>query len=658
MTARAFGAVVLWVLLGQPVLVLAACAPAARSIFPASGTVGTDVVATVTGEALNGATVTVLGDLGLTAAVQTTSALQVTLHLVSDPTATPGERILTLETPGGSAAVSFTVNPAGGPIVDGVSPPLVATLGLPLDVTVTGSNLSGITASSIAISGSGVSVAAANPAPDGTSLALTFAVDAAAALGTHAVTLSNGVGSVLLELYVQRPAPSVTLVSPAAGDVGATVPITITGTNLTGAALVITGSGVTVGDVVTPDDQTITATLTIASTATASTEPRLLIVTTESGQTTIEFFVVAAGTPTVTGVVPGAGEPGQTVAVTLHGLHLTGTTGVTTGTADLTAQNVTTVDDQTVTLDVVVAVAAATAVDHTLTLVPGGGTGTFRVIPAGTPFFNAARPPFGNRGSLIIVKFDGVNLGTTTSVVLSGPKITESNPLGLDARTAQVTLDIDPTAPVGFRDVTLTTTGGMFTRSPGFRVNVPGQVPSVTDVTPTLLQPGTTTSMTVTGSNLTGGSVLVTGPGATVTNVAVDPTGTTITFDLTLAADAPAETRAVIVVTQNGTARCNIASDPTPPPFTPAKLVKPGALFTVDSTAFRLFVFEFSINDLFIPSLRTAAIPNANGSLTLDRQQTVQIEEAFREAHKGAVRVRAVTATNRIATSTAMVIRR
>jgi hypothetical protein len=323
-----------------------------------------------------------------------------------------------------------------------------------------------------------------------------------------------------------------------------------------------------------------------------------------------------------------------------------------------TAQNVTTVDDQTVTLDVMVAVAAATAVDHTLTLVPGGGTGTFRVIPAGTPFFNAARPPFGNRGSLIIVKFDGVNLGTTTSIVLSGPKITESNPLGLDARTAQVTLDIDPTASVGFRDVTLTTTGGMFTRSPGFRVNIPGQVPSITDVTPTLVQPGTTTSMTVTGSNLAGGSVLVTGPGATVTNIVVDPTGTMITFDLTLAPDAPAESRAVIVVTQNGTARCGIASDPTPPPFTPAKLVKPGALFTVDSTAFRLFVFEFSINDLFTPGLRTVAISDADGSLTLDRQQTVQIEQAFREEHKGMVRVRAFTATNRVGVSTASVIRR
>jgi hypothetical protein len=254
-----------------------------------------------------------------------------------------------------------------------------------------------------------------------------------------------------------------------------------------------------------------------------------------------------------------------------------------------------------------------------------------------------------------------VNLGTIvpgTGIQLSGPKITESNALALSPTTVQATLDIDPTASVGFRDVTVTTSAGFFTRSAAFRVNIPGQVPTITDVTPTLVQPGTTTSMTITGSNLLGGAVLVTGPGATVTNVVVDPTGTTITFDLTLAADAPAEIRGVIVVTPNGIARCNIATAAAEPPLVAAKLVKTGALFTVTSSAFRLYVFEFSIADLFTPGLRTVDIPDADGSLTLARQDTVAIERAFRELHRGFVRVRAVTATNFIAVSTGQPIRR
>jgi hypothetical protein len=164
--------------------------------------------------------------------------------------------------------------------------------------------------------------------------------------------------------------------------------------------------------------------------------------------------------------------------------------------------------------------------------------------------------------------------------------------------------------------------------------------------------------MTVTGSNLAGGAVLVTGPGVTVTNVVVDPAGTSITFDLTIAADAPAEVRGVIVVTQNGTARCNVATAAPEPPLVAAKLVKPGALFTVASSAFRLYVFEFSIDDLFPTGLRTVGIPDADGSLALTRADTVAIEKAFRDLHRGFVRVRAVTATDFIAVSTGRPIRR
>jgi hypothetical protein len=131
---------------------------------------------------------------------------------------------------------------------------------------------------------------------------------------------------------------------------------------------------------------------------------------------------VPPGTPTVTAVLPGAGEPGDTVAVTLKGLNLSGATvGESSGDIDL--QNPVVVDDETITLEVVVDPMAATNADHTLTLSPGGGTATFRVIPAGQPFFNAARPPFGNRGALVTVRFDGVNLTgivPTTGVAITG----------------------------------------------------------------------------------------------------------------------------------------------------------------------------------------------------------------------------------------------
>ena len=642
----------------------AVCAPAASGIFPASGIAGTSVVATIGGSALDGGVLSVLGDPGLTATLQSSAPATLTVRLDLDAAAVPGERLIFVDTPGGSTGVSFTINAAGGPVVDGVSPALIATQGIPLDVTVTGANLGAVTPASFTVSGAGVSVTSVTPSPDGTMLTLELTVDAAADVGTHAVTLAVPTGSVVLQLYVQRPPPTITAVHPAAGDVGATPSLTLTGTNLSGAALVITGSGIAVSDAATPDDSTLTATLTIGSGVSPSSEPRLLIVTTESGQTTSEFFVVAPGVPTVTGIEPGAGEPNSTVAVILHGLHFTGLVGVTTPPGDLTLQNVTLIDDETISLDVMVSAGAATSTDHTLTVTAAGSAPvTFRVIPTGSPFVGAVRPPFGNRGSTFTIFLQGVNLSLVvpgSGVSVSGdPKVHLSNAAAVDARTVRATMGIDATAAAGFRDVTVQLTNTKtFTKASGFRVNVPGQVPQITDVSPNVVPPGATTAMTVTGSNFAGGAVVVTGPGATVTNTVVDPSGTLITFDLTLVPDAPAENRAVIVVTENGTARCGIASNPSPPTFVPAKLAKTGALFTVAGTGFRLFTFEFSVNELFTPGLRTVAFADADGSLTLSRLQAFAVERAFRERTRGFVRVRAVTPTNRIGVSAAQALRR
>jgi hypothetical protein len=69
-------------------------------------------------------------------------------------------------------------------------------------------------------------------------------------------------------------------------------------------------------------------------------------------------------------------------------------------------------------------------------------------------------------------------------------------------------------------------------------------------------------------------------------------------------------------------------------------------------------VFEFSVNELFAPGLRTVDFADADGALTLSRLQAFAVERAFRERTRGFVRVRAVTPTNRIATSDAQALRR
>jgi hypothetical protein len=165
-----------------------------------------------------------------------------------------------------------------------------------------------------------------------------------------------------------------------------------------------------VTDVATPNDTTLTGLLTIDAPRTPSAEARLLIVTTESGQSTIEFFVVAPGTPTVTAVLPRAGEPGQTVAVTLKGLNLTGAT-VNEASADIALQNQVVADDETLTLEVVIDPMAATAVDHTLTLSRAAARRSSASSP-GAAVLQRRPPALRQSRRAVTVRFDGVNLST------------------------------------------------------------------------------------------------------------------------------------------------------------------------------------------------------------------------------------------------------
>ena len=176
-------------------------------------------------------------------------------------------------------------------------------------------------------------------------------------------------------------------------------------------------------------------------------------------------------------------------------------------------------------------------------------------------------------------------------------------------------------------------------------------------MTPSVVLPGTTTSITVTGSGLAGAGVSLGGAGATVTNIVVDPTGSSITFDLTLAADAAAENRPLIIVTENGSATCGILNTPTIEVGT-AKIVKTGSVFEALTAGFRLFVYEFSINERFDAGPRTATVASPTAVLTLTQLDAENVGRAVRDLPFAYMRVSGVTATNQIGTSTPVRLRR
>jgi hypothetical protein len=214
------------------------------------------------------------------------------------------------------------------------------------------------------------------------------------------------------------------------------------------------------------------------------------------------------------------------------------------------------------------------------------------VVSASAPFIGSVRPPFGNRGDTVAIVLDGVHLSGVvagTGVDLSGPKIIESNATALDDQTVRAILSLDP-----HREHRRARRYGHYSerqlhRTRGLPCEHSRSDPNHHGCDPSVVSPGTTTSITVTGSGFAGAGVTVGGAGATVTNIVVDPTGTIITFDLILEAGAAAENRPLIVVTENGSATCGLLSLGPTIEVGNAKIAKTGSVFEALTTGFRLF---------------------------------------------------------------------
>lgn len=185
---------------------------------------------------------------------------------------------------------------------------------------------------------------------------------AAGTAGTYSITFtaSNGAGANAVQSFtlkvVNPAAPTLTLISPNSGQRGASVPVTLTGTNFTatGTTVAVSGSGVTVGTVTVVNSTTITATLTISTTATISA--RNVTVKNPGGTSNSETFTVLG--PVLTAIAPNAGTRGTSVPVTLTGSGLTGATTITISGSGVTSSKLSVVNDTTVTATFTIAAKA------------------------------------------------------------------------------------------------------------------------------------------------------------------------------------------------------------------------------------------------------------------------------------------------------------
>jgi hypothetical protein len=370
-----------------------------------------------------------------------------------DPNVTTTVAPTATQSPAGlSTAVGVLLSVAPVPTVTAVSPSSGPTTG-GTPVTVTGTGFSGATVVKFGTTaGTGLVVNSS------TSISITSPAEAAS---TVDVTVTTPGGTSVVNAPADQftyatPAPTVTGVSPSSGPTGGGTPVTITGTNLTGATVVNFGTTAGTGLVVN-------SSTSISVNSPAEAASTVDVTVTAPGGTSLvnapadQFTYTASTAPTVTGVSPSSGMNG--ISVTVTGTNFTGVTAVDFGTGNPATFTVNSTTSISATSP-----AGTGTVDVTVTTT-GGGTSatstadnyTYVAGPPVPPTVSLVNPVTGPAGTLVTVS--GTNFTGVTAV-----------DFGLNAATFIVNSPtiITATAPsgTGAVDVTVTTGGGTSATSP------------------------------------------------------------------------------------------------------------------------------------------------------------------------------------------------
>ena len=240
-----------------------------------------------------------------------------------------------------------------------------------------------------------------------------------------------------------------------------------------------------------------------------------------------------APAPAIASLAPASGPVGTVVTVT--GSNFTGATAVTLNGVAITGFTV--VDAATLTFTV-----PAGATSGAVAVTTQGGTATsattFTVLAA--PTIASLAPASGPVGTTVTVT--GSNLTGATALTLNGVAIT-----GFTVVNATTLTFVVPTGATSGA-VAVTTPGGTATSTTAFTVTVPVPAPTITSFTPTTGGVGTT--VTVTGTNLTGATAVRIGTLAVTNFTVVSATSLT----LVLPATTGAISGPITVVTPGGTA--------------------------------------------------------------------------------------------------------
>ena len=429
--------------------------PAVSSFSPTSATKGNTV--TITGSNFNGVSSVSFGG---TAANSFTVVSSTSINAIVG-NGNSGNVTVTNSAGTGSLSGFTYINTA--PTISSFTPTSGKTGQV---VNIIGTNFTGATAVSF-----GGTAATTYTVVSATSINATVA---AGASGTVSVTTASGAGT--LAGFTYLPPPTIASFSPISAGTGQTV--TITGTNFTGATAVSFG-GTAATSFTVVSATSITAVVGTGATGSVS-------VTTANGIASRAgfTFITATPAPAISSFTPTSGKTGQVVTIT--GTNFTGATAVSFGGTAATTFTVVSATSINAT------VGAGTS--GTVSVTTASGTGTlagFTYLPP--PTITSFSPTSGKTGQVVTIT--GTNFTGATAVSFGGTAATSFTVVSATSITAVV-----GTGKTG--NVRVVTANGAITKS-GFTYLAP---PTISSFSPT--SAGTGQTVTISGTNFTGGTIV------------------------------------------------------------------------------------------------------------------------------------------------------
>ena len=558
--------------------------PTVTAVSPTGGPTTGGASVTVTGTNFTGATAVKFGTTSASFTVNSATSITAT-----SPAGSAGAVDVTVTTSAGTSTTSsadqftYTSSPPPAPTVTSVSPTSGPTAG-GTSVTITGANFSGATAvkfgtaSATFTVNSATSITATSPA--GTAGAVDITVTTSG--GTNATSSPD-------QFVYQATAspPTVSSLSPASGSIAGGTGVTITGTNFTGATVVKFG---TASAAFTVNNATsITATAPAGSAGAVD-----VTVTTSAGTSATgasdQFTYQASLAPAVTAISPNEGPGAGGTTVTITGQNLSTTNPPTVKFGATASASVSVISSTSLTATAPASLLGPT--DVTVTTEYGQSTlspaDVFTYTNSGTaPVVNSVTPAQGPIAGGGTVTIAGVNFAGATAVKFGSVAATFTV-------TSLTTISATPPAQAaGSVDVIVTTNAGTSAAGSSDKYDYVDGTPSPTIdlVSPSSGPTQGGTTVTITGTNLSGASAVKFGASATASF--------TVNSSTQITAVTPAGSAGTVfvsVTTATGTASGgnNEAFTYVAPPIPTIQTVTPNAGPTAGGTAITISGANFT----------------------------------------------------------------